>query len=94
MSVLGPGATGPPPGVRRVRVVAGLVQGMAYLLMLVGVWGGPVVLILVPSAPAAGPSTDPWHLWSLVELTLACMVGSWLSWTVADWLREGLPPGS
>lgn len=94
MSVLeGPDTrSGPPPGVLRVRVVAGIVQGLAYVLMLVGVWGAPVVLLVLPSPPATAPSADPWHLWSLVELTVASMVGSWLLWTVSDWLRADLPP--
>lgn len=94
MSVLeGPDTrSGSPRAVRRVRVVAGILQGLAYVLMLVGVWGVPVVLLLLPSPPATGPSTDAWHLWSLVELTVTSMGGSWLLWTVSDWLRADLPP--
>ncbi len=73
----------------RVRLVATGLRGVGFVLMMVGVWATPVVVLLAgDTSVEPGVTPSPWRLWGLLEVSLASLVASYLVWSVADWLDE------
>ncbi len=76
----------------RARAVATTFQAVAYVLMLLAIWGAPVRAVLVANNDSGPLWRNPWHLWAMSEWTVACLAASYLLWCAGDWVRDELVP--